>query len=70
MVSKERLAILYQETDDKISKEKIFKEIYSKQSRNAYSKKNNRRGPCPRYGNYRGLRRQRAQGDRKIKGGF
>ena len=29
MVSKERLAILYQETDDKISKEKIFKEIYS-----------------------------------------
>ena len=36
MVSKERMAILYQETDDKISKEKIFKEIYSKLEREAY----------------------------------
>lgn len=36
MVSKERLAILYQETDDKINKEKIFKEIYSKLEREAY----------------------------------
>ena len=36
MVSKERLAVLYQETSDKCNKEKIYKEIYSQLEREAY----------------------------------